>query len=583
MSEAARRRAANAWVVVAAALGVALRWRATRAPLFADDFFQRAMLRGAFPAPRAWWDLFSFVRDSPADHAAIVGRGVLPWWTDPHLQIAMFRPLSSALTALDHALFGGDPFVAHLHSLAWWCALLVALSSLYRRLFSPRVAALATLLVAVDDAASTPVAWLSNRNALVAAFFGALGLRAFVDALSGSRRALALSVVAFAFASLAGEYALAWAPAVVLVALSSRGASTRPWWSAGAALAPIALTLALARALGYGARATASYVDPLVDPARWLSGAPSRFGALLVDLVYALPAEWLTRVTWTPPLTRWAVALAALGVALHASVARAEGEEGPRLRAFAGAALLGCLPLVSVEPAGRLLLVPGALWAPVVAWLISRAFERRPRGLRAWLGVAAAVTLAFIHLVMAVASTRRELWWFHETAALAERLRRQSPSPPCRSAGVTQVALGVGEIVTLNYLPLARVDLGCAMPRAWRALVATRSPVLVRRVDAQTLELSAAEGELFMPTGLSFLRDPANPLRAGDRVRLPGFEATVLDARRGAPSRVRFRFDAALEGGDVWVGALRPEGLVRVPLPAVGEERRYEGPELFGP
>lgn len=553
-----------------------------RAPLFADDFFQRAMLRGTFPAPRRWWDLFSFIRDAPADHAAIVGRGVLPWWTDPHLQIAMFRPLSSALTALDHALHGGDPFLSHLHSLAWWCAMLLALASLYRRVFSPRVAALATLFIALDDAASTPLAWLSNRNALVAAALGALGLRALVDAVEGSRRALALSCVAFALASLAGEYTLAWVPAAVLVTLTAPEARAR-WRSLAIALAPVGATLLASRLLGYGARATASYVDPFVDPTRWLSGAPSRVGALLLDLVYALPAEWTTRVTWTPSIARSVIALTLLAAALHLAVVRAPEPDGRRLRAFALAALLGCLPLASVEPAGRLLLIPAALWAPVVSWLVVRVFGHRPRGLRGWLAVAGAATLTFIHVVVATASTLRELSWFHDTAALASRLRGGSPLPPCRDPRATQVVLGVGEIVTLNYLPLARVDLGCVMPRAWRPLVATRSPLRARRVDARTLELSAAQGPLFMPTGLSFLRDPSRPLRRGEVVRLLGFEAEVLDVREGAPSRVRFRFDAPLEGSDVVVGALRQEGLVRVALPAPGEERGYAAPELFGP
>jgi hypothetical protein len=30
----------------------------------------------------------------------------LPWWTSPELKLAFFRPLASALVALDYALFG---------------------------------------------------------------------------------------------------------------------------------------------------------------------------------------------------------------------------------------------------------------------------------------------------------------------------------------------------------------------------------------------------------------------------------------------------------------------------------------------
>lgn len=577
-----------AWVCGCVVVGVVLRWRVTGVPLFADDFLQRAMLRGEYPVERAWWDLFAFVRNTPAEHAALVGRGFLPWWTDPELQIAMFRPLSSALIAFDAWLFRGDAFIEHLHSLAWWCALVVVAARLYARWFSPRVAFVATALIALDDAASTPLAWVANRNALVAGVFGALGLTAFIDALDVKcerpRRTWAFVLGAFSLAALSGEYALGWVAAVIVVGVSSGGQSV-VWRGRAVAIAfvPFVVTLCVARGLGYGARGTGSYVDPFTDTARWCGVFAERMGALVLDLVFTLPAELISRTQWTA--SAWRVVTLALGFAvlLHFSLFRPRCVDGQRARGFALASLLGCVPSVGVEASSRLLVIPALLWAPAIAWLITLPFARSCHGVRALATAAVSLSLVFTHGVLSSIVTYRNILWFRDTARLAERLRRHSPLPSCRVRRTTQVVVSVGEIVTLNYLPFARADLGCVLPVAWRALTATRSEVWLRRTDPHTVEMGAIDGPLFMPTSLSFLRDSRHPLRAGARVTLDGFEATVLAAQNGMPSRLRFRFDRELSDGDVRLGVLGHGGLERVSWPKEGEVRRFGSPELFGP
>ena len=65
----------------------------------------------------------------------------------------------------------------YLHSLAWLGALLGAVAWLYRRIEAAALTAgLAALLYAVDHVHGPAVAWLSNRNALIATFFGVLAL-----------------------------------------------------------------------------------------------------------------------------------------------------------------------------------------------------------------------------------------------------------------------------------------------------------------------------------------------------------------------------------------------------------------------
>ncbi len=64
----------------------------------------------------------------------------------------------------------------HLHSLAWYLAVVALFGVLLRRFLPGALGALALLLFTVDDAHLLPVGWISNRNALISTAGGLLGL-----------------------------------------------------------------------------------------------------------------------------------------------------------------------------------------------------------------------------------------------------------------------------------------------------------------------------------------------------------------------------------------------------------------------
>ncbi len=168
--------------LLALGLGAGLRIPALLSPFHSDDYQQLAMLHGRFTLKRAPWDLFWFGPRSSTELHRLVDFGFDPWWTSPHHRLSMFRPLSSLLIWLDDRLFGLDPLAWHLHSLLWWVALIAAVAALLASLLPKRVAALALLLFALDEAHNAPLTWLANRSTLVAATFGALGLWAHLRA-----------------------------------------------------------------------------------------------------------------------------------------------------------------------------------------------------------------------------------------------------------------------------------------------------------------------------------------------------------------------------------------------------------------
>src|SRR5215831_12568913 len=98
------RRGAAVWLVLGVLIvagGAVMRLGALDTPLVADDFAQRAMLRGTYPVHRNPLDLYNFADGTTGDTQALMNGGSLPWWSHPHVKYAMLRPLSSALLWLD--------------------------------------------------------------------------------------------------------------------------------------------------------------------------------------------------------------------------------------------------------------------------------------------------------------------------------------------------------------------------------------------------------------------------------------------------------------------------------------------------
>src|SRR5262245_912453 len=75
--------------------------------LYSDDYSLLAQIERTVPALShgSPIDLYRFIPDR-AELDVFVKFGPVPWFADPSLKIHFFRPLSSLLLTLDHALWG---------------------------------------------------------------------------------------------------------------------------------------------------------------------------------------------------------------------------------------------------------------------------------------------------------------------------------------------------------------------------------------------------------------------------------------------------------------------------------------------
>ncbi|HEY8077463.1 MAG TPA: hypothetical protein VIF62_25230 [Labilithrix sp.] len=517
---------------------------AVATPFFLDDFLHASMVEGTFPAHRSAFDLYDFVDDS--DRAAMLDRGLLPWWTHPHLTIRFFRPLASALLWVDHRVFAANALPMHIHSLAWWVVAVLGARRLFARWLSPRAAMLATIIFAVSPCHAMPLGWLANREVLLSLAFGTFALGALARFRDDGRGRDAIAAfVLFALALLGGgEYALCFGGYVVAMEvvrrrdpLARRVASWLPF-----ALPAAAYLLARAR-LGYGTAGSGFYSDPLHDPSAFLRKLPWRATALFADGWLTADANFLE--TWQ----KWIVAglVVAFAIGLYVSVRRAFAKLAPERRTTSTWLALGSLfalgPVLAVVPSLRLLGIAMLGIAPTVAVVLEHAWfpdgpEERSRD--ANIERLVAIALGFAHFIHGPMTTFLE----------ARQLRKDASEFGARVAWIrerthdpTTAEIGVVRGMAPAFFAPFGVDPRGRTPARWNVL-AQCGHVLVLRKDTRTFELRVAENRSIYPAGDGNLyRSDDAPLRVGDVQSASGMTATILAVGPNGPTRVSIGLD----------------------------------------
>ena len=248
--------------------------------------------------------LYGFVRDSSRQYAR--DKGYAPWWASDHIRANFFRPLSSLTLAIDYSLWPDTPLLPHIHSLLWLCLLILLAYQLYRSISgSAVVAGISILLFAVDDVLIGPAGWISNRHALLAMVFCVL--TTWLYHLGTSEKKWPY------FAGAAGAYALA-------LLASEMGVVTfiylftyllvldrDRWMGRIKRIIPFVLITVVWRlaysGLGFGAKGSLLYVDPLYSPIEFITQLLGRYPTYLFSTV-GLPVAG-TLIAASPQATAW--------------------------------------------------------------------------------------------------------------------------------------------------------------------------------------------------------------------------------------------------------------------------------------
>lgn len=540
------------WVAAVALCASLVALPTLRAGMILDDYVIGAFvldhLNGQ-PSTRAWWNMFdSYGRTDSADVPNRIASGALYWWSPPMLKLAFLRPLATASHCVDYLLWPQQPWLMHLHNIAWYACLAALAAYLYRKLLAPFVAALAAVLYALDEAHVQGVSWIASRNTVMTAALVLLTLAAWVHShehahARGARWLAAFALLA-AHASSEGAYAV-WPYLIGFALLREPTERLKRLWP----LAAVSCCwFVLARVLGYGTRGGELYVDPRTAPWLFVQMAVQRFPDLL-RAQFALPQ----------PLERELVGQAqAVVIALSCALIVALAllvlpilRRDPVARMFAlgffGSAILACA--ASVDP--RMLLLVGlgahALVAQVI-WVYLR--EWRGRSLRRILCATVAALLLMLHGPVALALSP---YASEVMPAMDTRARKLALS-------LFESSIGSEHVMVLNapdlmYTSFAAVYLTVLTGRTRSAYVLGSSPerVQLSRPAVDTLVLEAPRGYLHWFSAVD-AHDAEAAFTVGQVIQTRLWRTTIERITAdGRPVRVRFELLDAEDSSEAWV------------------------------
>lgn len=572
---------------LAALFAIALSLPSVLADFYADDEFFVVRLDGVVPtAAPGPFALYTFATGGPDQHARLVDRGFLPWWTVDGLRLSFFRPLSSALFALDHAIAGHHPLLYHLHSIAWYTLAVVVAAGLFRRLLPDREAALAALMFAVAPAHWMLPAWPASRHVAVSGAFGLASI--FFHLRRRSSPSLMPSIAALVcacFALAGGETALAVFAYVAAYelwgrteALSLRLRALVPW----AALF-LGYTL-LYRAGGYGAHGSGPYLDPIAAPGVYLSALPSRLAVFAGAAFFGLPSDVANLDPKFGPRLAALGALATLAFALLLLRALSNVDSAMRrtLHWLMAGAFLSALPGAGAIPGDRVLFMPNLGVTAALAVILLHAGRRGSSfSLTEFPARAGVVLFAFVHVLAGPiafgAQNARLAASSHAAMAIAS-----AAVIPAR-AGLRVYGIGLSDPLVGMYLwpTLALAERAEPRPAEVHLLSVSPHDHRIRRTDDSTLEIDIEGGAFLDDTFSSLVRPSSAPLRAGDTLALGLSTVRILADSAGHPTRFSVTFDRPLDDPSIALVVWQEGALRTISAPPMGADRLI--PHEVGP
>jgi hypothetical protein len=578
-----------------------------------DDRIHLGTVEGIFERfGSAPFGLYGFVDGSAERVFRQMETGPLPWNAHPNMKVNFFRPVSSGLLALDHALFKRRSRGYRIQSLLWYLLLIAVFARWLPRVLSggtgrraeqgggsghaphPGYAAdaghradaghaavvLGLLVFAVSDSHWINVSWTAPRWVLVSTTLALTGCLAHMRwRMDGWKWGRWLSLFALALALLAGESALAVLSYLFAYEIVGGGRAIRDRLRALAPHAVLVLAYLLAyRHLGYGASGVGSYLDPMTDPAGYLAQLPGRILAMCGELFLWYPAiSWYTDSLTSALAGGAGIILMAL---LIAPVFRG-GTEGMR-RVIARLALGtagALLPLAAGTPGSRNLVIPFLGVAALVGLALHHWWSVARRGVGLVRRGAAPICLGLVlvHLVIAPAAWIGGPGKVHRASDRLVALATEAPFVDVDVPGQRTLFL-TSNINSSWDSYFIRKFMRLPMPERWWVLSDAAGRHRYRRTAAGRLELEIDRAKAASRLG-GGIPGPPHPMRVGYEVRLDGLRVKVLEMdREKRHTRVEFTLDRPLDDPSIALIAILDGRPQRVEPPAPGETLTLPSP-----
>ena len=539
-----------------------------------DDYFHWGLVNDRSDvlrthSPASLFGLFSFL-DGDLDRVRqLMDMGLVPWWTNPHVEYAFWRPLTEITHSIDYGFWPQIPELMHAHSLLYFGLMLWLGFRLFRVLQGDSAAWLwAVFIFALSYSHGVPAGWLANRNSVLAVLFMTLALLAHHQwRCDGNGFAAVRANVFFALALLCGEVAVSTGAYLFSYALLyERGEMKRR----AVSLVPyivIGVAWLLVRAgMGYGASGSGHYLDPLQTPGLFLQALASRGLDLMGGLFWVIPPELGSAL----PSGRWWVFL--LLTMLLMAVAWPVLKHDRRARFWLLGALLCLVPVASTVPHSRLLIAAslgaaGFLGLVFAAWRRGELAQGRlaKTVVSCLLGVLVFLQLGLSALLLPVEMVSMRLagdslvnqgarnW---DLASIPTGATPILINPPLSSAGGY-----INGVRDYEGLPVTN--------NTWLLASGTRE-LQLRTLDEYSFDIQSSQG-LYDASQEEVLRGPQAPFEVGERVALSGMTVTIMMVDGGVPTLAHFQFDQPLASGAYYFSHWNSGNVAQCQLPAIGQ------------
>lgn len=553
--------------LITALIGIALVLPSLGAGFFADDFLHYILINeGSLvkqPDNLSLFHLFSFIDTDPERRLQLFGFSITPWWISPKFSLLFFRPLSELTHYIDYQWLTYHPGLMHLHSIFWYGAMLTVLAVFYKTFCaSHKIALLSFLFFIADSTHGFTVAWLANRNAIIAATFCLLALLCHhrfrecskIHWYIASILAVAACFLAAEAGIVVGAFLFAYA-----VFLDKDGAFKGLLYLIPA-LAIFIIWLLIYKHYGYGASGNnAYYVDPLTSPVLFLQKLPDGLLRSIAIEFNPLPIHLIN------PFKPLMVACGL--IFLLALLVPAVTGKSARYRFFLSCMLLAIVPITSAELQDRNMMFVGIAASPILAYCIRYLNKTRQH----FMAHTAMIIILAFHVFI---SGLLMLPISYAPKIMAQGSISAAKSLPDDIAGKHLLALGI-PVFDASYIAAIRRTNALQLPENFWNVTTQIHGLHIERISSHTYRISNAAGLL---GNIDFiLRDMTfDPIKIGELFDLNGLTLTIeaLDDS-GTPLQARLDIDTNTNEKELELFYWENRQLLPMAL-AIGESREFK-------
>ncbi|GMU02070.1 hypothetical protein KH5H1_61900 [Corallococcus caeni] len=521
-------------------------------------------------------DVYRTATGIPEHTLRLAQVGVFPWWVEPTVRVAFFRPLGSLFYGLDHLLYNRVAVAYQVHSVLWYVGMVVLAGVLLKRVLPTAVAGVAMFLFAIWGSHSAVLGWLSYRSVVMSLLFGVLGIYFHVKWREEKRTgSLVGALVSFALALLSGETMVILSPYVLAYEAFSGPGQAKDKLKG---LIPFGVLMAgyfaLYRALGYGAGGSDMYLDAVGTPVEWFKAMLTRVPAAIAGLTLNAPPDFIFDQSMVPLFT----VLGAVGLTLFALLVwgvwpRLEAAERRTVGWMLTGAFVSTWLANSAFAGSRTLIVPSLGMAVGLAVVLRHAWQGRARTFRAGAVLAGAALLALVHVVGAP-----YIWW-QTTEAYAQADALMARVQMRYEEALDESKLPEQRLVVLNapngiigiYGSVRWWSTGMPLPKAWWVLSYSLNEQKVTRTGPNSLELSFTKGGHFLDSVEERIHRAArHPVAQGQEFDMKGLKVRIEEMDGQFPTRISYTFDVPLEDPSLKLVQWHNKKVVPFVPPAVG-------------